>query len=862
MASFSTAPVCVYYCLVALSAHLVFPPLSRQNTGKPNQRLTPFKSPPRGMEINVKPLQLTLVGFIGIFSAFGRDSLVLDLESIPSDAQLVALVGPNGSAKTTILDNLHPYRVMPSSSSTLGPGGFSYWDHINLPNSSKELVWEHAGHRYKSALSFRVSGKTKKGDCYLFQWDAAGSAWAPVRVADGTLSDGKADTYDRCVDAILGPPERFFTSQFSAQRRKTLASYNATDIKSILASVLNIDEYQALSAKAALTSKFLRQQLDSHQVELNETRGSKAAVEQAEAEIVALQLLTEEFAKEEEALSTAVDAAKQAFIHLEVRRDAADRDAKEVVFINEQITSAQMKSATTVQKLNERLIDDRKKVDAEVMAAKSAIAASENKVSTTKVEIARLNVIASQQGVILAAVAKLPEQAVLLEALDAKLTAQQLALNRAESVRSQHRTKVERLANLNAEGQAKTIAIKTLTETASLIAKVPCNGTALQTQCPLLEQANRASQAIPAEQELVAAKRAEYAQTKAEIAVLEAELATFVEIDSIVKALHDERRSLSKEIDGLRQHAAKEPLVVDSATRLPILEGELSEYSKAIDAAKVDLKRALTKLAEISESHANELRACEAALATEVQVFQERLKQLKQPVVEADLERGRASIVLAENVLTASRKRGKESAEKIVEVRAKLSAQRLLTQRHQQVAEAAARLNDELAKWTLLQKGLGKDGCIALSIDDAGPEIASICNALLVDCFSGRFSVRLDTQKETTGGDLRETFEVVVFDAHRGGQKLLQRTSGGEEVLVNECLTRAIALYAAQLSNTSYQTLFTDETDGALDVESKRAFMSMKRAVIERGGYQREYFITHIPELWNLADYKIEVATL
>lgn len=63
--------------------------------------------------VQLKPLKLSLQGFTGIFAAFGRDSLELDLQTIPEGAALVALVGPNGAGKSTILDSLHPYRVMP-----------------------------------------------------------------------------------------------------------------------------------------------------------------------------------------------------------------------------------------------------------------------------------------------------------------------------------------------------------------------------------------------------------------------------------------------------------------------------------------------------------------------------------------------------------------------------------------------------------------------------------------------------------------------------------------------------------------------------------------------------------------------------
>src|SRR5680860_1307464 len=99
----------------------------------------------------MKPLTLELQGFSGINSGLGKDILVLDLTKIPASAQLVAFTGPNGKGKSTIMDNLQPYRVMPSRSTTLGPGGFSYWDNICTPTAKKDLVWEHGGKKYRSS---------------------------------------------------------------------------------------------------------------------------------------------------------------------------------------------------------------------------------------------------------------------------------------------------------------------------------------------------------------------------------------------------------------------------------------------------------------------------------------------------------------------------------------------------------------------------------------------------------------------------------------------------------------------------------------------------------------------------------------
>mgnify|MGYP000656216750 CR=1 FL=1 len=41
---------------------------------------------------------------------------------------------------------------MPSRASTGAPGGFSYYEHVVLPESEKTLVWEMDGRRYRSQL--------------------------------------------------------------------------------------------------------------------------------------------------------------------------------------------------------------------------------------------------------------------------------------------------------------------------------------------------------------------------------------------------------------------------------------------------------------------------------------------------------------------------------------------------------------------------------------------------------------------------------------------------------------------------------------------------------------------------------------
>jgi len=119
--------------------------------------------------------------------------------------------------------------------------------------------------------------------------------------------------------------------------------------------------------------------------------------------------------------------------------------------------------------------------------------------------------------------------------------------------------------------------------------------------------------------------------------------------------------------------------------------------------------------------------------------------------------------------------------------------------------------------------------------------------------------VSILTLVETGKGEQREGFDIVVHDGESGDSKSLGLMSGGERVWVNECLTRAVALYLAQHAGRRYDALFSDEADGALDPERKRMFMAMKREVLRVGGYRREFFVSQTPELTAMADAVIDL---
>jgi exonuclease SbcC len=57
-----------------------------------------------------------------------------------------------------------------------------------------------------------------------------------------------------------------------------------------------------------------------------------------------------------------------------------------------------------------------------------------------------------------------------------------------------------------------------------------------------------------------------------------------------------------------------------------------------------------------------------------------------------------------------------------------------------------------------------------------------------------------------------------------------------------------------------YETLFRDETVGALDAVNGKEYVRMLRRAMELGGFHQVIFICHTPLVWELADRVLSVA--
>lgn len=339
-------------------------------------------------------------------------------------------------------------------------------------------------------------------------------------------------------------------------------------------------------------------------------------------------------------------------------------------------------------------------------------------------------------------------------------------------------------------------------------------------------------------------ERTGYAQKQEVARQLTATLERLPAVQQAVEAGQREIARDHQEIQRLTSLAAKKPM--------------LEAAGAGLEVVRRDLDGLANEEAERKERLARDVQDAESQLAS-VQRERDTLAVTDVTGLIADLDRqiagGREAVSAADGRIEA-----------LIRRQSGLSTEHSLLERELGGIGAlegqAKRLSDEIAQWKLLAKGLGNDGVIALSIDDAGPAITGMVNDLLLACYGRRFTVAIQTQTRLASGEAREGFAISVLDADNDSTKDFAVWSGGQKVWINECLTRGIALYRAQDVQQPFQTLFTDEADGPLDPDRKRAFMQMKREVLRLGGYEREFFISQTPDLVDEADAVINVVEL
>jgi exonuclease SbcC len=326
---------------------------------------------------------------------------------------------------------------------------------------------------------------------------------------------------------------------------------------------------------------------------------------------------------------------------------------------------------------------------------------------------------------------------------------------------------------------------------------------------------------------------------------------------------------------------------IQARQQVPVTEGELSTLELELEAQRSLLATIPTSSAELARQLREVERERRDVEAVRRRQDEMRIAEARRAERASVLERAvRDEAALAGQLLGMEKElehfQGLEAEIKAVqkqveEINGSLSQvrserERLIAQRAQaeqrlrQIEAARSRataLEGELSEarierddFDYLAKAFGPDEIQLCEIQSAGPAVSSLVNALLEGCFDNKFEVRFRTRRpKADGRGFVDDFDIEVRNKTLDRTCLVDELSGGQFVLVNEAVNLGIAIYnMRQGDGIRHETLFRDETVGALDTKNAREYVRMLRHAMDIGGFYQVIFICHAPQVWELAD--------
>jgi exonuclease SbcC len=380
--------------------------------------------------------------------------------------------------------------------------------------------------------------------------------------------------------------------------------------------------------------------------------------------------------------------------------------------------------------------------------------------------------------------------------------------------------------------------------------------------------------------------------TERTVQTLDAELkANLAELER-VRVEREELAVVPCRGEGVYASCPKIRRAVEAGQKIPALEGEAATLSLEVEVQRGSLARIATPSSELTRTlegcerdrrkvdqereRYEELRVAEARRDERLKVL-ERSAQARKEVGE-ELSRKESALSAFADLdanMQASRRETENTDRLMISCRHErdsLIARQAQIKQRQELLEAArtrlAQVEVELGAarikqedYAYLARVFGPDEIQLCEIQAAGPQVSTLVNCLLEGCFDNKFEIRFRTQRpKADGKGMVDDFDVEVRNKNLDRTCLVDELSGGQFVLVNEAVNLGIAIYnMRQGEGIHYETLFRDETVGALDAANSKEYVHMLRRAMDLGDFHQVIFICHTPLVWELADTVLSV---
>jgi exonuclease SbcC len=789
---------------------------------------------------------------------YGAD-VDLDLSAIPG--KLVAITGPNGAGKSTLLELLSGalFRQCPTRGSL-----------ASLAHERDAYVEARVANGHVYTVRQVVDAMTGKGETLIL--DAAGQ---PV------TESGKVSDADAWIAAHFPPREVLHSSSVSVQGQRGFLDLKRSARMGVLLRVLRVEHLERLAEAARQRATELGRDLESARRRLQQTEEGLESIEAVDARLgrdrAAAVLARQEAESAVEALAIAREASKDAMRIREIvrRRRALDerikRSETELQDVGERVQNNrnllgradEIRLAVEVVQHCEGEIAARKVTRQAALDAASKATADQRvhagTVDAKRTQLAEAKLRQTRLEERLAGRAQVEEACATLAALEETERTAAAAVKDAERRKADHQdqrlTAADTRIGLLRGGinRAVTLLHKGLHDLAQPTLEGTIEGDD-QVRFDVSEErefeVDQALQVAQAQHESARAAvttAAQLAARREQLDQAEQELAGLLERRALDEQYLADQQAACAASEALKALHAEEAARIGE--EIALFEADLKQHgptAKLLDRIEVAAAR-LQELERTVERCKQEIAAAGAERSELPNVGEGETVDL------SALEQKAEVLALAVQCTTAQVGRAESALETTTEAHRQADAQR-------QEIHAQER---EQADWRQLGQDLGRDGLQAYEIDAAVPELNAIANDLLHTCHGSRFTVEVRTDRESADGkSMRDALDVRVLDNRAGqvGDRLAETYSGGEVVIVGEALALALTVLACRRAGIERPTLIRDESGAALDAENGRAYVAMLRRAAEAVQADKVLYVSHTPELQDLADARIRIS--
>jgi DNA repair protein SbcC/Rad50 len=780
----------------------------------------------------------------------------LDLTALDPAQKVVALTGVNGRGKSFCMESAVAggcYRSMPTQGSVSA--------RATAADSWQESTVVVGGKRYQIKHLVNAAAKKRTGESIV-----TGDDGKPVYEGTGVA------LFDGWAAKTLPDPDVLFASLFAAQQSEGFVKMTSGDRIGVILRVIGVARLERMAEAARKRRDAEAEKLDVVTKRIADIRGDALTVEQCEAlltsareTVASFELQLEErragFAAAQEA-----DAAAQV---LEAQRQAAHREIAALCEQRDQLQArrkpvaemvannrAVQADAANIRKAAEVVAD----LEAKVKADEDALLAANTEARTVLAPWTGWK--ERHYGALARAdrAAQRAKDAAAVQAAKSALPDLRDALTEAEAEVARLTGKLQELQDAHIAGAGERIAgyrasVETMKELASNhaahdeIFDVAVGALTADDEAVTLAQQHPAltkeakERLASAKDKLLAAQRQvneaeRLAARSGEVDGADAERAEAVREAAEIAA------GYAKASDDAK---GKEAVVQELQTRIAANRLMLTSL-RPVAAKLAPLENSDTRLAELVpllEGFDADLAKVEAALAATPPVPEEP-KRPDLKALQGQLERAEALLRFERDGLAKL----DQSLEAAKAVEAKVA----------ELEQERRAIEAELGICTRLALDFGRTGLQSAEVDSAGPELTELVNDLLHRCLGHRFTVSVETQR--LSGDGKKTIDecnISVVDTEKGTEKEVREHSGGERVILGEAISLALTMLACRRAGFERPTLFRDESAAALDPANARAWVAMMRRAVELTGADRLLFVSHSPEVVEMADAQIAV---